>query len=146
MTVPQHQPFSISWNHISHGNDTILFYYFAFSGTFTSNNVYIVTHIACTHARTHASQRTCVFFLRWQKSVPHASNFISQPFSLSLTRSLSIFDFPPIIRCPIFPLVILITWWLQLRFEIFVCTWMHSLINLVAVAELVVPPWNILAN
>lgn len=40
------QPFSISWNHISHGNDTISFYYYAFSGTFTSNNVYIVTHIA----------------------------------------------------------------------------------------------------
>lgn len=65
-TIPQHHPFSISWNHISHGNDTILFYYFAFSGTFTSNNVYIaVTHIAlhitwhaCTYARitarTHA--------------------------------------------------------------------------------------------
>lgn len=36
------QHFCIMKNHISLENDTISFYYFAFSGTFTSNNVYIV--------------------------------------------------------------------------------------------------------
>lgn len=110
--------FSLSQNHVSHGNDTILFYYYAFSGTFTSNNVYIVTH---THQRTHFSRHNTQNGTERERETDRESARFSSDVVCSMVRLI-----PPFGKMlGVFPLnaIFVITWWLQLRLDF--CAWMH---------------------
>lgn len=121
----------VSWNHMSHGNDTILFYYYAFSATFTSN-AYTERHSAALPIH-----KLCIRPLSIDTTRTHFS--FSLHLSLSLTEVMS--DTTKW-KIRLLPHLVALTQQMQflISHSLHICAWMHPHYSAIIKTTWIYPP------